>query len=340
MNRPYMAINRDNKMNEIRWGIIGCGNVTEVKSGPAFNKVAGSRLVAVMRRDGEKARDYAQRHGVPRWYDDADKLIDDSDVTAVYIATPPDSHKEYALRVAKSGKPVYVEKPMARTFAECREMISACAKAEAPLFVAYYRRQLPAFVKVKELVDAGVIGEVRLVSINLILPPRKEDLDPNNLPWRVKPEIAGGGYFYDLASHQLDILDYIFGPILSAKGMSANQARLYPAEDIVAANFLFKSGVMGNGVWCFTAAENANSDRIEIIGSKGKIIFATFAREPVRLDTAAGVEKFNLPPPVSIQQPLIQTIVDELLGKGKCPSTGLTASRTNWVMEEILNRKA
>ncbi len=325
-------------MTEIRWGIIGCGNVTEVKSGPAFNKIAGSRLAAVMRRDGNKARDYAQRHGVPKWYDDADKLINDPEVNAVYIATPPDSHKEYTLRVAAAGKPVYVEKPMARTFSECREMIFACAKAEAPLFVAYYRRRLPAFLKVKELIETGAIGEPRLVSIQLILPPRKEDLDPKNLPWRVKPEIAGGGYFYDLASHQLDVLDFIFGPIVSAKGTAANQAGWYPAEDIIAAHFQFKSGVMGSGVWCFTAAESAKTDQIEIVGSEGKIHFGTFTHEPVRLQTAAGVEEFNLPPPAHIQQPLIQTVVDELLGRGTCPSTGVTAARTNWVLEEILSQ--
>jgi predicted dehydrogenase len=328
----------DRVLDEIRWGIIGCGNVTEVKSGPAFNKIAGSRLAAVMRRDRERARDYARRHRVPKWYDDADKLISDPEVNAVYIATPPDTHKEYTLRVAAAGKPVYVEKPMARTFAECREMIWACAQAAAPLFVAYYRRRLPAFLKVKELIETGAIGEPRLASIQLILPPRQEDRDPKNLPWRVKPDIAGAGYFYDLASHQLDVLDYIFGPIVSAKGAAANQAGWYPAEDIVAAHFLFKSGVMGSGVWCFTAAENAKTDQIAIVGSKGKIHFGTFTHEPVRLHTAAGVEEFHLPPPAHIQQPLIQTIVDELLGKGKCPSTGVTAARTNWVMEEILSQ--
>ena len=124
-------------MRTIRWGIIGCGNVTEVKSGPGFQKAQHSALVAVMRRDGALARDYAERHGVPRWYDDADALIADPDVDAVYVATPPDSHAEYALRVARAGKPVYVEKPMALNHAQCRVMIDACRAAHVPLFVAY-----------------------------------------------------------------------------------------------------------------------------------------------------------------------------------------------------------
>jgi predicted dehydrogenase len=84
-------------MEEIRWGIIGCGDVTEIKSGPAFNKVANSKLVAVMRRDSAKAADYAKRHHVPKWYDDASKLINDPEVNAIYIATPPLQHDYFTI---------------------------------------------------------------------------------------------------------------------------------------------------------------------------------------------------------------------------------------------------
>src|SRR5690348_3615465 len=113
-------------MHTIRWGIIGVGDVTEIKSGPAFYKADHSQLVAVMRRNGDKARDFAERHDVPHWYDDADALIHDEEVDAVYIATPPDSHESYTLKVAAAGKPVYCEKPMARTYAECQVMVEAC----------------------------------------------------------------------------------------------------------------------------------------------------------------------------------------------------------------------
>jgi predicted dehydrogenase len=324
-------------MEQIRWGIIGCGNVTEVKSGPAFNKVEGSELVAVMRRDAEKAQDYARRHDVPKWYNDADRLINDSDVNAIYIATPPDSHVEHTIRAAAAGKPVYVEKPMARDYPECRQMIEACEKAGVPLFVAFYRRRLPAFLKVKQLVESGAVGDVRLVFIVLYRPPEKQDLDSDNLPWRVMPEVAGGGYFFDLGSHQLDFLDYVFGPIVLARGHAANQAGLYPAEDIVCANFAFESGVLGSGTWCFTASERAKVERTEIIGSAGKIVYSNFDLDlPVRLETEAGVEEFQTPTPEHVQQPLIQTVVDELQGRGRCPSTGVTAARTSRVMDQIV----
>lgn len=323
-------------MKQVNWGMIGCGNVTEVKSGPAFNKITGSRLVAVMRRDREKAEDYARRHGVPKWSDDADEIINDADVNAIYIATPPDSHAEYALKAAAAGKPIYVEKPMARTFQECRQMIAACTAANVPLFVAYYRRRLPGFVKVKEWVDDGAIGEVRMVQIVLHTPPRPDDFHSDNLPWRVQPEIAGGGYFYDLASHQLDYLDYVFGPITSATGIAANQAGLYPAEDVVSATFMFESGIVGSGSWCFTVTAKNHRDEIEIIGSRGRIRFSTFGHDAIRLESDTGAEEFQPSKPEHVQQPLIQTVVDELLGRGTCPSTGETAARTNRVMEAIV----
>ncbi|MGV3538732.1 MAG: Gfo/Idh/MocA family protein [Rufibacter sp.] len=328
---------KDFTNKSIRWGIIGCGDVTEVKSGPAFQKISHSQLVAVMRRNGEKAQDYAQRHGVPKWYDNAQELIHDPEVDAVYIATPPDSHAEYTLQVAAAGKPVYVEKPMALNYQECQQMISACAEAQVPLFVAYYRRCLPSFLKVKELVDTGVIGEIRFVNVHLFHPPQA-NLAQNNLPWRVQPEIAGGGLFYDLAPHQLDYLDFLLGPIVSANGQTQNLAGLYPAEDLVTAQFRFASGVLGTGVWCFTVDKDQFRDTIEIIGSQGKITFPCFASEPIQLENQEGRQEFMLPPPLNVQQPFIQTIVDYLRGQGTCPSTGESAARTAWVMDQITGK--
>jgi predicted dehydrogenase len=321
-------------MDQIRWGIIGCGDVTELKSGPAFNKVEGSELVAVMRRNKERAEDYARRHNVPKWYGNAQKLIFDPDVNAIYVATPTGSHAEYTLRAASAGKPVYVEKPMARNFVECERMIEECDKADVPLFVAYYRRYLPSFLKIKELIEAGAIGEVRCVTIALCNPPAA--LNPDNLPWRVVPEISGGGYFLDLAAHQFDFLDYILGPVKSARGLVANQAGLYRAEDIVCADFVFESGVLGSGIWCFTVAEYNRTDLTAVIGSKGKITYDTFAMGPVKLETEIGIEEFQFSPPKHIQLPLIQTIVKELQGSGKCPSTGITAARTSRTMDKIV----
>ncbi len=322
--------------NEIRWGIIGCGDVTEVKSGPAFSKVAHSRLVAVMRRDGEKAADYARRHQVPKWYTDASALINDPEVDAVYIATPPDTHAPYALQVAEAGRPCYVEKPMALSFTQCQEIIQAFESQGLPLFVAYYRRCLAQFVKVKSLIDEGALGNIRAVNIRLIQPVKPDDREQ---PWRVNPEVSGGGHFHDLASHQFDFLDYMLGPVAEAAGMAGNQAGLYPADDIVTGTFRFRSGVLGTGTWCFTAAPAAAEDTVEIFGDMGKVSFSSFSASPIRFTGEKGAQQWSMPFPPHVQQPLIQTVVDQLRGVGECPSTGRTAARSSWVLDQITGHR-
>lgn len=319
-------------MEKVRWGIIGCGDVTEVKSGPAFQKVAGSELVAVMRRNGRLAEDYARRHGISKWYDDANALIQDPDVNAIYVATPPGFHHEYVLMAAKAGKPVYVEKPMARNHRECLEMIAACEEAGVPLFVAYYRRGLPKFAQIKELLDRGVLGEIRFVNTTFLQMLREDQ--GQELPWRLQPELSGGGLFVDLASHTLDILDYLLGPIGEVKGFARNQSGQLQVEDIVTTAYAFESGVMGTGIWSFNSFKR--SDVNEIVGSLGKVTFSTFGGD-LRVETEDGyVEEFTIPNPAHVQQPLIGMVVDELRGVGKSPSTGRTGARTNRVMDEML----
>jgi predicted dehydrogenase len=321
-------------MKKVRWGIIGCGDVTEKKSGPGFQKVHNSELVAVMRRNGKLAEDYAKRHNVPKWFDDAELIINDSDVNAIYIATPPSTHMKYTLDAAKAGKPVYVEKPMGMNYAECEKMIKACEDANVPLFVAYYRRALPNFLKIKSLIDELSLGKILCVNISYYAKPSQKDEDKDN--WRVKPEIAGCGYFCDLASHAIDLLQYYLGDIVSATGFSGKQKKRYTAEDIVSAIFNFENGVQGTGIWCFNAEENL--DRVEIVGSEGKINFPVFSGEAFHFYRNNKIETYNIQYPAHVQQPLIQTIVDYLTGNGKSPSTGKSGAKTNWVMDKILGR--
>ncbi|MDB5297752.1 MAG: oxidoreductase domain protein [Phycisphaerales bacterium] len=324
----------------VRWGIIGCGDVTEKKSGPAFQKATGSALVAVMRRSGDLAKDYAARHGVPRWYDDADALVNDGGVDAVYVATPPGSHLEHALRAANAGKPVYVEKPMALDRDECREMYEGCLAARGgrgvPLYVAYYRRALPRFLRVKRLIEDGAIGTVRTVQHTLTQPPTPAELAGGPLPWRVDPAVAGGGKFVDLASHALDLFDFLFGPIADVAGRAANQAGLYPAEDVVAGTWAHAGGVVGTGLYSFAAAERV--DRCEVVGSAGTLTFQVMDNGPIELKPAGGGERqtFHEPDPEHVQQPLIQTVVDDLRGVGTCPSTGESAWRATWAIDKML----
>jgi predicted dehydrogenase len=320
----------------VKWGIIGVGNVTEVKSGPAFYKTENSRLIAVMRRNAEKAADYARRHDVPKWYSNASELIDDPDVDAVYIATPPSSHANYAIEAMRAGKPVYVEKPMARNYSECLEMLKVSEETEIPLYVAYYRRTLPAFLKVKELIETGAIGEPLMVNIKLYKQAEEKNQTKEQMHWHVFPEISGAGHFFDLGSHQFDFLDFIFGKVTEVKGTAGNLAGLYPAEDTVSATWKHDSGVIGTGSWSFIVDKGSEKDEINIIGKKGEISLPCFSHGKLKLQTESGLSVMEFINPPHISQNLVLQVVNELRGVGECVSTGESAARTSWVLDEIV----
>jgi len=319
----------------INWGIIGCGNVTELKSGPAFNKVPGSRIAAVMRRNRDLAEDYARRHHVPKFYTDANDLINDDEVNAVYIATPPGSHAEYAIKVLRAGKPVYIEKPMALNYEECAAINETSEKYGVPVFVAYYRRTLPGFLKIKSLIDSGEIGKPRFANFQIYNYPSEAE-KAGRLPWRVIPEISGAGHFFDLGSHQLDYLDFLFGPVTKVSSLAVNQANNYSAEDFVSAQFLFRDNIIGTGIWSFSVSPEGNRDYFEIAGEKGIIKTSTFTWEPIVLVNGNGRREFLHERPENIQLHLIEQIVSSLSGKGEVVSTGISAARTSWVMDQVV----
>lgn len=325
-------------MEKIYWGFIGCGEVTERKSGPAFGLIEGSSVVAVMSRNGEKASSYAKRHNIPRWYTDAQSLINDPQVNAVYIATPPSSHATYAIMAMKAGKPAYVEKPLAASYMDCQRVMRISAETGVPCFVAYYRRNLPYFNKVRDLLAEGTIGKVINVQIRFSVPPRDLDYNSTNLPWRVQRDIAGGGYFYDLAPHQLDLLQELFGPIVHVSGFHANRGGLYQTEDTVSASFAFQDGMPGSGSWCFVGHESARTDQIELIGEKGRICFSVFTYSPIVLQTSSGKQEISIPNPQHVQLPLIEQVVKHLQGNGVCSSDCISATSVNWVMDRILGK--
>lgn len=322
-------------MRQIRWGMIGCGDVAEVKSGPAFYKSRHSTLVAVMRRNGALAEDFARRHGVPRWHTDADAIIHADDIDAVYIATRPDSHADYVLRCAAAGKPVYVEKPMALKFAECERMVQACEAAGVPLWVAFYRRSLERFVAVKRWLESGEIGVPIAVNVRHFL-SAASSLTPNvseALAWR-RDVSQGGGQFIEAACHTLDLLDFYFGPLEGVGSFVANRVGAFASEDVVVASFRLGSGVVASGVWCFAAA--VEDESVEIVGSAGSVKFSVTRATPIELTRLGVRELVVIDDPAHVQQPLIQSIVDELNQNGRCPSTARGALNTARALESIM----
>ena len=322
-----------NNSKKVRWGIIGCGAVTEIKSGPAYQNTNGFEVVAVMRRDQEKAADYAKRHNISKYYSNADDLIADNDIDAVYIATPPDSHKFYALKVAKAGKPCCIEKPMAPCYSDSLEIYSAFEKNGIPLFISYYRRSLPRFNKIKQWLDEGTIGEVRHIHWHLSKPPNQLDLS-GTYNWRTDASIAPGGYFDDLASHGLDLFIYLLGDIKIANGIVTNQMGLYSAKDAIVGSWMHNSGVTGDGSWNFGSYQR--EDKVAIFGSAGKIIFSIFNEEPIIRLNSEGEEKLIIPNPKHIQKFHVMNIKTHLSNEKEHPSLGSSGLHTSWVMDKIL----
>ncbi|CAM9668146.1 unnamed protein product [Discosporangium mesarthrocarpum] len=349
----------------IRFAIVGAGSVCEVKSGPAFYKAPGSSLVAVMvrccilymviriiggfrmvvlydkshlaldpctnpkRRTRSLAEDFARRHGVPRFYDDLDAMLHDSEVDAVYIATPPDTHMDLALRVCAAGKPCYLEKPMARSHSECVTILKAFKVAELPLYVGYYRRYLPKFRYAKAMLDDGRIGHITGVNMRLSQFRHKLVGEEPRTDWRVNAEHAGGGLFMDLGSHQLDLLDYLLGPLTEVYG-SAQRLQptdslptpAYAVEDRVVMMFKAPGGVLGTASWNFCSG--VWEDQVEISGTLGSLSFSCFDNHPVRLEISAvdgagggrlqgpDIEEHQAEQPDHVHQPLVEAMVRDL----------------------------
>lgn len=324
----------------IRWGIIGCGDVCEVKSGPAFYKVPGSELTMVMRRDAARAADFARRHGVPRFTSDASELIESPDVDIVYIATPPGEHEGYALRVAAAGKPCYVEKPMARSAAECRRMLEAFERAQQPLFVAYYRRALPRFLAVRDRLAAGELGELLAVSHTYQGRANPNSSASSPAGWRESVPSSGGGLFVDLGSHVVDLIDFLLGPLDEVNGHAARLsqpkgARQSRAEDTVVASFRVACGALGTLRYQFHT--HAAVDRLELVGTRASLALSVFGTEPIELSRGERRELIGTLQPAHVHQPLVQSIVDELSGQGRCVSTGQSGLRASAVIDRILD---
>lgn len=319
-------------IQELKWGIIGCGDVTEHKSGPAFNKIANSSLIAVMRRDAEKASDYAIRHDVPKWYDNADQLINDPEINAIYIATPPLQHEEYTLKALAAGKPVYVEKPVALNTEGAIRMQEAAEKYKVKLAVAHYRRAQPMFLKIKSLLDDGSIGTVKLVQLQMLQPAKSDLIAQSENNWRIDPAISGGGLFHDLAPHQLDLMIYFFGEAERAYGLSLNQQNSSGVEDLVTGHILFKNGVVFNGTWCFSVAEQV--DLCEIVGTKGKISFPMFGNKFI-LTKNGKEELFAFDSLAHVQQPMIEQVVNYFLGTAKNPCSAEQAIQSMKLMDSF-----
>ena len=320
--------------DSVTWGVIGCGDVVEVKSGPAFQKCDNSKLLAVMRRNGDLAEDFAKRHNVPLWYNDADELLANPDINAIYIATPPSTHLEYALKALDAGKNVYIEKPMAINDEEAIILQDAVHKSTQKLVVAHYRRFLPMYVKVKELINSNTIGDIKFVDLRFLQPYDFND----KATWRLDKEISGGGYFHDIAPHQIDLMYYFFGDYDIAKGISVNQSKINNVDDTVNGIISFKNNIQFRGMWSFAIPDDLEEDRCVIYGENGTIEIS-FYKEKLILNSTKINKTFEFKNPENIQFPMIQETVNYFLGKRSNPCPVEDGRLVTKLMQEFTKKE-
>lgn len=321
-------------MKNITFGIIGCGDVTEKKSGPAFQKLPHTTLKWVMRRNEEKLNDYAKRHQVDHYTTNYMELLEDDEVDAIYIATPPYMHKFYTIEAAKHKKDVYVEKPMALSVEECREMMEVCKSEGVKLFVAYYRRGQKKFRTIKELMDKNEIGEIRSFTYHYVNPIPQFHADR---PWLNDPRISGGGQLYDVGSHMMDLILYLFGDVSFVKGISSNQGKVLEVADNTSGILTFKNGVQGAVQMTFNG--QVREDQLTIVGSEGTLKFGIMNNEPLEVLKSNGVDTISFEQLDHVQMPMINEVALAMAGEGDLDATGLYGLRTQEVIEALRDSK-
>ena len=312
----------------IHWGMIGCGDVTEVKNGPGLYLADYSELKGVFNRTGAKAEDWVRRHGRGRVYRTASELLSDPEIDIVYVATTPDCHKQFAIECAAAGKHCYLEKPIALSYEEALEIKEAFDSSGTQIFVAHYRRGMTRYKEIKKQLESGAVGKVRGVQIlRTQMQTEEEKLPEEKKPWRVRSNISGGSHFFEGDIHMLDLIDFLVGPAENFKLEASNETGYYKGEDVVALSMITDMGVMVSGLWCYAAYKEL--DRVLIFGDEGSLSFCYGKNEePYRLENGDGVKEYStfVHPNVGTEQ--IQDIVDTLRGCGSCSSTLEAAMRS------------
>ncbi|MCB1123924.1 MAG: Gfo/Idh/MocA family oxidoreductase, partial [Verrucomicrobiae bacterium] len=283
--------------------------------------------------------DFARRHSVPKWSGDAQDLLDDPDIDAIYIATPPNAHLEYTRRALAAGKHVYVEKPMARNGAEARNILEAVNASSQKVCVAHYRRKLPLFMRIQAILQSGELGKPRHVTLRLIQPDKDPMIAPSEEYWRVQPEISGGGIFHDLAPHQLDLILMYFGEPEVIQGFSLKRNPDGGCDDCVSGQMRFRNDVLFQGHWDFASADGTVKDNCKITCDYGTIGFSFFRSPTLVVKGKNGIETSTYAPPQHIQQPMIEAVNSYFLGAGGNPCSVEIGTKVMEMIDAFVSRR-
>jgi len=316
-------------MKKLRWGLIGCGDISRKRVAPALRRIPECELIAVSRARVDLAEAFADEFGAKRWYGDWRELIADDEIDAVYIATPVCLHAEQTIAAAEAGKSVLCEKPMAMNPDECKQMIAACEFEDVALGVAYYRRFYPAIRRLKEIIASGEIGKPVVAQINAF--ERFNPAPGEDRYWLLEKSKSGGGPMMDFGCHRLEILLNLFGPIERTTAVIGRALFDREVEDTCIANFEFGSGTQAS--LAVTHAAFESRDTLDIYCGAGSIHTASLNRGEIRIVTAAGERIESHPPHANLHQPLIEDFTRAVLD-GREPEVGGDVGRAVAMIEE------
>lgn len=316
-------------MKKLRWGLIGCGDISRKRVAPALLDIPECELIAVSRARVDLAEAFANEFGARRWYADWRELIADDEIDAVYIATPVHLHAEQAAAAAEAGKNVLCEKPMAMNPDECKQMIAVCEFEGVALGVAYYRRFYPAIRRVKEIIASGEIGAPVIAQINAF--ERFNPAPGEDRYWLLERSKSGGGPMMDFGCHRLEILLNLFGPIERTTAVIGRALFDREVEDTCVAGFEFGSGAQAS--LAVTHAAFESRDTLDIYCGAGSIHTASLNRGEIRIVTAAGERIESHPPHANLHQPLIEDFTRAVLD-GREPEVGGDVGRAVAMVED------
>lgn len=320
-------------MKKVNWGFIGCGKVVQKKSGAAFNNVPNSRVYAIRRRNYEDALKSAKMFHADKAFQSIDELLK-SDIDAVYIATPPGLHYEQAMACCRACKPVYLEKPFARNYTEAYKITQAFKEAGIPLYVGHYRREQLRFKFIKKQIDLGRIGKI--FSVDFQLNRIFSDYEKTNT-WLYNPILSGGGKFYDIAPHALDIIAFLFGNLVDVEGYAINNGTACPLEDTVVMAFKTEKNILGTAN--FNLIANEKADRMIVKGTNGIMQFSIHGKSDVIIENSDTGESeiYNFSEPECVEQAMIDSVVKDILGIGTCVSKAIDVLPTYKVIDKVLS---
>ncbi|HEY1677116.1 MAG TPA: Gfo/Idh/MocA family oxidoreductase [Candidatus Sulfotelmatobacter sp.] len=303
----------------MNWLVIGIGDITKRRVIPAIQAEPRSKLYAVVTSDPAKAAPYNTR--VFQALDDA---LADPHIDAVYVGTPVFLHASQSIQSLKAGKHVLCEKPLAMNEAQARSMVEAGEAAGKFFGVAYYRRFYPKIQRAKRLIESGAIGRPVMAELT-----NHMWFDGTGArAWLFDPVKSGGGPLFDVASHRIDVLNFLFGRPRRVMAQLSNVVHHYAVEDNATVMIEYENGVRGmvDVRW----HSKIHRDECRIRGTEGEIQLSPLNGPD--LIYPAGRE--SLPPHENLHYPLIENFVDAVLGNSPLLSSGASAYWTDWVTEQ------